>query len=659
MNKKAKVLFTAITIFGSFFIFAHPAYAAYEVGISSSGLVDLGEIMPSPSSGALSNTASDTITITTNCSAGYNVYATGTNGGSTSLVDTTHGNTIATSANAITSPNTLAPNTWGLVANQASATNGNFSGLPAYTTNLSSISPIYTAGSTEASIRDDHIPVYYGIKVDTDTVPGNYTTDVLYTVLMNGDCLRYTLNFDGNGATTNTLESQTVDFGASVNLSNFSSTDKIAKTGYTLSGWKIRINSSTSEITYPTSTDMVLDDSESSEVTLVAQWTANTYTIAYAAGSTGGTCNIASTSATYDQNVTLSSTKCTKAGHTQDGWSTSSSASNTKAYDLGQTLTKPNFTTTNNATYTLYPHFTINKHTVTVNKGTGISSTSGSNTYNYGSLVTISATPASGYKFSSWTVNSGGVTLSPNTTTSSATFTMPDNDVAITANGVVNKVYFQTAGSCSTIPVGTTGTLTDSRDNQEYTVYRFGSSAPSGMSNYCLMTKDLSLGYVTGGSVTKGANLTLTANDSASAGTITARTGKDDWSNSYSNLQYINGAGGTYDNHSYYSWGAAMVSCPKGWRPPTKTEYDNIATFMGGNNSTGSANIRGAPYNFVYGGEITNSGWYNFGSLGVYWSSTEIYSTFGYYLIFNSWDSNLHTDNAFKDYGQSVRCVSN
>ena len=453
MNKKAKVLFAAITIFGGFFIFAHPAYAAYEVGISSSGLVDLGEIMPSPSSGALSNTASDTVTVTTNCSAGYNVYATGTNGGSTSLVDTTHGNTIATSANAITLPNTLAPNTWGLVANQASATNGNFSGLPAYTTNLSSISPIYTAGKTEASIRDDHIPVYYGIKVDTDTVPGNYTTDVLYTVLMNGDCLRYTLNFDDNGATTNTLESQTVDFGTSVNLSNFSSTDKIAKTGYTLSGWKIRINSSTSEITYPTSTDMVLDDSESSEVTLVAQWTANTYTIAYAAGSTGGTCNIASTSATYDQNVTLSSTKCTKTGHTQDGWSTSNSATNTKNYDLGQTLTKPNFTTTNNATYTLYPHFAANKHTVTVNKGTGIAGTSGSGTYNYGSLVTISATPASGYKFSSWTVNSGGVTLSPNTTTSPATFTMPDNDVTITANGAVDVLDC----SATVHPTTTTG----------------------------------------------------------------------------------------------------------------------------------------------------------------------------------------------------------
>ena len=41
---------------------------------------------------------------------------------------------------------------------------------------------------------------------------------------------------------------------------------------------------------------------------------------------------------------------------------------------------------------------------------------------------------------------------------------------------------------------------------------------------------DLSLGYVTGGSVTKGANLTLTANDSASAYTITARIGTDNWS---------------------------------------------------------------------------------------------------------------------------------
>ncbi|MBQ9029261.1 InlB B-repeat-containing protein, partial [Candidatus Saccharibacteria bacterium] len=90
--------------------------------------------------------------------------------------------------------------------------------------------------------------------------------------------------------------------------------------------------------------------------------------------------------------------------------------------------------------------------------------------------------------------------------------------------------YFQTTDICSTLPTGATSTLRDSRDNQDYTVYRWGSNAPAGMSNYCLMTKDLSLGYVTGGSVTKDADLTLTTDTSAAAGTISARTGTSDWS---------------------------------------------------------------------------------------------------------------------------------
>ena len=206
--------------------------------------------------------------------------------------------------------------------------------------------------------------------------------------------------------------------------------------------------------------------------------------------------------------------------------------------------------------------------------------------------------------------------------------------------------------------------MSDARDGQEYTVYRWpttgtaGTDYPSGMAGYAIMTKDLALGYVTGGSITKGSNLTLTADNSAGAGTITGRTGTSDWSNTDSddNLQYINGAGGTHDSHSYYSYGAAQAVCPKGWRLPTNAEYGNIVTFMGGNNSAGSSTIRSVPYNFVYGGDFTSSGWDNMGSRGSYWSSTQNSSTSGYYLYFNS--SYLRTNNYGKNYGMSVRCIS-
>ncbi|MBQ9017180.1 hypothetical protein IJ103_03000, partial [Candidatus Saccharibacteria bacterium] len=220
--------------------------------------------------------------------------------------------------------------------------------------------------------------------------------------------------------------------------------------------------------------------------------------------------------------------------------------------------------------------------------------------------------------------------------------------------------------TASSLPENETTTLRDSRDNQSYTVYRWpstgtaGTDYPTGMAGYAIMTKDLSLGYVTGGSITKGGSLTLTTSDSAAAGTITyvnsANNGSG-WSttNSDDNLQYTYGTA-TNSSHGYYSYGAAQKVCPKGWRPPTRTEYNNIATFMGGDNSTGSSKIRGTPYNFVYGGAFYSSGLYDVGSVGNYWASTQNSSAYGHDLVFNS--SSLGTNNCSKNYGMSVRCVS-
>ena len=234
------------------------------------------------------------------------------------------------------------------------------------------------------------------------------------------------------------------------------------------------------------------------------------------------------------------------------------------------------------------------------------------------------------------------------------------------------KVYFQATGSCATIDIDTTGTLTDARDEQSYTVYRFkntgtagnfSSGYPSGMAGYCIMTQDLSLGYVTGGSVTRGSNLTLTTNDSAAAATIIARTSDSDWSptDSDSNNQYAIGPQSGYEaytSHSYYSYGAAQKVCPKGWRPPTNSEYSNIISFMGGSSTTSSTNIRSAPYNFVYGGNFNNftsGGFDSAGSYGDYWSSTPN-GEGGYYLGFSS--SSLYTLNRRKSIGRFVRCIT-
>jgi uncharacterized repeat protein (TIGR02543 family) len=71
----------------------------------------------------------------------------------------------------------------------------------------------------------------------------------------------------------------------------------------------------------------------------------------------------------------------------------------------------------------------LTQYTVTVHNS--YASFTGAGSYSVGTTVTINAGIHNGYTFSSWTINEGTITLTNNTTT---TFTMPANNVIITAN---------------------------------------------------------------------------------------------------------------------------------------------------------------------------------------------------------------------------------
>ncbi|MBR3414946.1 InlB B-repeat-containing protein [Candidatus Saccharibacteria bacterium] len=419
-----------------------------------------------------------------------------------------------------------------------------------------------------------------------------------------------------------------------------------------------------------------------SAVRCIAQ---NNYTVSYNANGGTGTPSKTSESGTLfetDKVTTATVNTMSKTGYHFLGWSTNSSAT-TAAYNAGTDVNMSTLisdaaasgqSTATGSTLTLYAVWAPNTFTISYSANSGSGSASGGTTSaTYGVNITMASKGTlsrSGYDFLGWSLSSSATTATWTAGQSGIAPTSVKSNVTTVNGGSVtvyavwkSKLYMQTT-NCSDLTASSTTTLYDSRDEQAYTVYRWpstgtaGTSYPSNMGGYCIMTKDLSLGYVTGGSVTKGANLTLTTSDSAAAATITARTGTGNWStdNSDSNKQYINGTGGTYDSHSYYSYGAAQAVCPKGWRLPTNAEHGYIQSFMGGNNSTGSSKIRGTPYNFVYGGDFRSSGWYVVGSYGRYWSSTQLGSTYGYALYFNS--SYLSANNFDKNLGFSVRCVS-
>lgn len=147
-------------------------------------------------------------------------------------------------------------------------------------------------------------------------------------------------------------------------------------------------------------------------------------------GSTGGTAPQSST-VNAGNSVTVSANTFTRTGYTFSGWNTDAEGNGT-SYSVGASITL-------NANVTLYAQWTINTHSVTVNAGTGGSATA-SHTTNvpYGTEVTLTASPNEGYTFTSWSAT--GVALADNTV-SPATFSMPDNDVTITATFTVRPTY--------------------------------------------------------------------------------------------------------------------------------------------------------------------------------------------------------------------------
>ncbi|MBQ9017303.1 InlB B-repeat-containing protein, partial [Candidatus Saccharibacteria bacterium] len=655
-----------------------------------------------------------------------------------------------------------------------------FSGLPAYTANAGTLTPFYT-GTTSSSYD-----FYYGVNVSTAKTPGTYGGEVLYTVLMNDACLKYTLNFNGNSATTNTLTSQDLTFDSTIDLSTISDSTKIARTGYTLTGWKDQNNNE-----YGTSGTADVNPSDLSSVTLTAQWqinsnnvtvskgtnvtttsgtgtydynstvtisatafstgyhfsgwtvnsggvtlysnssmtttsttstpayfkmpdnavtvtanaAANTYTIKYNNG--GGTGTAPSDQfGTYGGTITTRANTFSRTGYQFAGWSTTNGASSatcsaSASCSVSTLASNAGVTGTNGATINLYAVWTPNTLSITysANGGTGSASKT-SESAKYGTNITMptkNTLAKSGYDFLGWSLSS---------TATSATWTAGQtsvNPTAINSNlssstGLSTTVYavWKSSGpvddgnkgtmqsfSCTSVGSGHTATVTDSRDNQTYTIYRIptdqtyegiGSSTVANIAGKCIMTQDLSLGYVTGGSITKGQNLVLSTDTSAGSTTSNApiynRTGTSGWSttNSDSNLQYINGpssSGNAYSQHSYYSYGAAQKVCPAGWRLPTSAEYaDNSSSgtpstglaAIVGNSSTGSTALQSSPWSFVLGGVFYSSGWYYQGSFGVYWSSTQYSSTNGYSLNFSS--STVYRSFNSKNNGRSVRCIA-
>ena len=172
-------------------------------------------------------------------------------------------------------------------------------------------------------------------------------------------------------------------------------------------------------------------------LTLYAKWIPNEYTVSYDANYpdvvSAETGSMTDQTATYNENLTLTSNAFTKVGYTFIGWKTTADGTDVDYVD-GYTFSPWQFV----SDLTLYAQWEINTHDITysytgtVPSGARIPSLDNESSVEFGTAKVVASVPTmTGYTFSGWTTSDA--------TVSSGVFNMPDNDVSFTGSFVANS----------------------------------------------------------------------------------------------------------------------------------------------------------------------------------------------------------------------------
>jgi hypothetical protein len=142
-----------------------------------------------PTAAGVQTTASDTVTVSTNASGGYNLQLAS----SSASTDLSSGSdTIAATSGTQASPTALTANKWGYRVNSV----GGFGSGPTTTQSSAAIGALTYAGvpasGAEATIKttsspasNDTTQIWYSLAVNTNQPAGTYTNTVTYTAVPN------------------------------------------------------------------------------------------------------------------------------------------------------------------------------------------------------------------------------------------------------------------------------------------------------------------------------------------------------------------------------------------------------------------------------------------------------------------------------------------
>jgi len=241
----------------------------------------------------------------------------------------------------------------------------------------------------------------------------------------------YALSLTANhGSITKTPDKSAYDAGETVTI------QAVADTGYEFAGWSGDLSGSTN----PTTVTMNANKSITADFTEVAP---TTYTLS--ASAAHGSITKTPDKSAYDAGETVTVQAVADTGYEFAGWSGDLSGSTNPAtvtMNANKSITA-GFTEVAPATYTLSATATHGSVTKTPAKAS----------YDQGETVTLTATPDTGYSFSSWSGDASG--------TSPSTTVLMDRNKSVTANFTANT-YTLAVG-------GTNGSVTRTPDKTSYT----------------------------------------------------------------------------------------------------------------------------------------------------------------------------------------------
>ncbi|MBQ8156542.1 hypothetical protein IJ101_02025 [Candidatus Saccharibacteria bacterium] len=506
-----------------------------------------------------------------------------------------------------------------------------------------------------------------GARADYTKASGEYTKT--FILVATGNPVGYSISFNPN--TTDEIE----NFPEPITSSTPELTVALPSTApsralYEFDGWCLGtvttsnfVDTCNGEV-FQAGDTISIDQTASNIVNLTAMWSANTVTITKQY-------RLETASGTWGEYI-VEEPEIIVYGSPYTYTKTMSGYRGDSANDSAATITIAEATTDQTLSLDLYR----NTYTLSMNYNTTyIASISGAGTYRWGVAVPVSATYTSTGEFLAWSQTAGTTGSFGNTAAASTTFTMPQSNATIYANGQILSMQNLPSGRCPT----TGATARDTRDNNQYLVRQLPDGRCWLQDNLRLNLTSVSLESLKGRTNATDQILTYLKNGggsapNASTGVRAITSGAGSYNvpnivNSQINTTTTVYGSGSNKVGVYYNFCAASAGsycygsgsgsgsisndiCPSGWRLPTINEYTNLY------NKTGTSNFR-REFSVLWSGNYWsgNGGVHGIGSFMYVWAS-DYYSTDYRYTINVTNEGNYRIpDNDNRSRAITVRCI--